>query len=211
MLIKVCGMRNRENIAAISNLKPEMMGFIFYNKSKRYVGDNFNPEIVNSIRPSINTVGVFVNEIQESIIKKIKLYKFNYVQLHGTESPDYCQKIRIECKVIKSFGIHDKFEWSTVVPYQEVCDYFLFDTGTKEFGGSGIKFNWNNLDNYQLSKPFFLSGGIGKDDAEKIKNLENPYLAGIDINSKFEKEPGLKDTELLKSFIYDFRKSPGKQ
>ena len=201
MLIKVCGMRNLKNIKEVAELRPDLMGFIFYNKSKRFVGDDFDYNIIHSLNPSIATVGVFVNEILENLKNKIKLYKFDYVQLHGTESPNYCGEIRKESKVLKSFGIRDKFDWSSLNPYTEVCDYFLFDTSTKDYGGSGIKFNWKYLDNYHIRKPFFLSGGIGLEDADEIKNLDNPFIAGIDINSRFESEPGLKKIELLDTFI----------
>ncbi len=205
LMIKVCGMREPTNILEVADLKPDMLGFIFYPQSKRFVGDDFNPDIIHSLNHKISTVGVFVNELQEIVLEKLKLYKFDFVQLHGSESPNYCYKIGKECKVLKSFGIHDKFDWYSVNPYIDVCDYLLFDTSTKDFGGSGIKFNWPLLKNYHLSKPFFLSGGIGPNDIKEIEKLKFPYLVGLDINSKFEIEPGLKNVNLLQKFIKHLR------
>jgi phosphoribosylanthranilate isomerase len=198
-------MRNHANILEVTDLKPDLLGFIFYRNSKRFVGDNFNPEIIHALKHNIKTVGVFVNELPEIILEKLMLYKFDFIQLHGTESPEYCHEINKKCKILKSFGIHDKFDWSALDAYISVCDYFLFDTSTKEYGGSGMKFNWHLLENYHFAKPIFLSGGIGPDDVEKIKELQIPNLAGIDINSKFETEPGLKNAGLLKTFINNLR------
>lgn len=206
MLIKICGMRDSANIQEVAALKPDLMGFIFYLKSKRYVGEGFDPGIVRALMPEILTVGVFVNLEIESMICIARKYRFDYVQLHGNESPGYCKEVQEEgIKVMKAFGIHNEFDWSAVQPYQKVCDYFLFDTNTKIYGGSGQKFDWGILDGYKLQHPFFLSGGIGPDDTSEIKKLKNPYLAGIDINSRFETEPGLKDIHLLKGFIKKIR------
>jgi phosphoribosylanthranilate isomerase len=206
MLIKICGMRDSANIRQVAALKPDLMGFIFYPKSKRYVGEDFDLKLVYSLMPEILTVGVFVNLETEALLAIAKKYRFDYVQLHGNESPGYCKEVREEgIKVLKAFGIHDNFDWSTLLPYQKVCDYFLFDTSSKDFGGSGQKFNWNILGQYTIQKPFFLSGGISPEDISNIKNIANPNLKGIDINSKFEIEPGLKNIELIKVFIEKIR------
>ena len=206
MLIKICGMRDSANIQEVAALKPDLMGFIFYPKSKRYVGESFNPETVHSLMPEIQTAGVFVNVEIESMLCIAKKYRFDHVQLHGNESPGYCKETQEEgFKVIKAFGLYNDFDWNVLQPYQKVCNYFLFDTSTKDYGGSGQKFNWEMLSQYKLQHPFMLSGGISPDDVAHIKNLNNPYVAGIDINSKFEIEPGMKDIALLKVFLKNIR------
>lgn len=206
MFIKVCGMRQGANVQEVARLKPDMMGFIFYPKSKRFVGDDFDASIVRSVMPEVQTVGVFVNEEVEKVITMVRKYSLDFVQLHGNESPASCQAIREKgIKVLKAFGIHNEFDWTALEPYTDSCDYFLFDTSTKDYGGSGIKFNWKILEDYKLSKPFVLSGGIGPEDADIIKSIQHPKLAGIDINSRFEVEPGLKNVGLLQTFISKIR------
>lgn len=206
MLIKICGMRESANIQEVAALKPDLMGFIFYAKSKRYVGDSFNSDIVHNLMPEIQTAGVFVNVEIEAMLSIAKKYRFDYIQLHGNESPGYCKEAQEDgFKVLKAFGIYSGFDWEALKPYKKVCDYFLFDTSTKDYGGSGQKFNWDILSQYKLQHPFFLSGGISPDDVLPIKNLNNPYLAGIDINSKFEIESGIKDINLLKRFLEAIR------
>jgi phosphoribosylanthranilate isomerase len=205
MLIKICGMRDSANIQEVASLKPDLMGFIFYPKSKRYVGEDFNPNIVHNLMPEVLTTGVFVNVEIEHMLSITKKYRFDFVQLHGNESPAYCKEAQEEVKVLKAFGIHNEFDWSALEPYQKYCDYFLFDTSTKDYGGSGQKFDWNMLDQYKLQHPFFLSGGISSDDSLNIRNIKSRYMAGIDINSKFEITPGLKDLPLLNEFIKKIR------
>jgi phosphoribosylanthranilate isomerase len=207
MFIKVCGMRNSANIEEVKRLKPDMMGFIFYPKSKRYVGENFNPEIIQSLMPEVETVGVFVNEEFEDLESFVSKFNFDYLQLHGNESPEYCHHaMEHGIDVIKAFGLHPDFDWTSLEPYTDVCKYFLFDTSTKGYGGSGQKFDWNILNSYKLSHPFILSGGIGPDDVETIKSIKHPQFAGIDINSCFEIEPGFKDTKKLELFFDGMRK-----
>lgn len=202
LLIKICGMRESANIEAVAELKPDLMGFIFYPKSKRYVSDNLNSSLLQKLMPEIETVGVFVNESLEKVVDISQKYGFASIQLHGNESPEYCIGLKKNgIKIMKAFGIHSGFDWNSLMPYQNVCDYFLFDTSTKDYGGSGRKFEWNILDKYQGLKSFFLSGGIGSEDVDNILSLEHPNLAGIDINSGFEIEPGLKDVNLLKDFL----------
>ena len=199
-------MREGANIQEVAMLKPDLMGFIFYPKSKRFVGEDFDASLIQSVMPEIQTVGVFVNEEVEKINFLIRKYKLDFVQLHGNESPAMCQMIRKKgTKVLKAFGIHNNFEWNALDPYVDSCDYFLFDISTKDYGGSGLKFEWNTLNNYKLSHPFVLSGGIGLDDAEAIKKMKHSQLAGIDNNSKFEIEPGLKNVDLLQSFVSKIR------
>ena len=199
-------MRQGANVQEVARLKPDLMGFIFYPKSKRFVGDDFDSSIVKSVMPEVQTVGVFVNEEVDKVISLVRRYSLDFVQLHGNESPASCQAIREKgIKVLKAFGIHNDFDWTALEPYIDSCDYFLFDTSTKDYGGSGVKFDWNTLIGYKLPNPFVLSGGIGTEDADIIKSIKHPQLSGIDINSRFEIEPGLKDVGLLQSFISKIR------
>jgi phosphoribosylanthranilate isomerase len=206
MIIKVCGMRDSANIKEIAKIKPDWLGFIFYPKSKRYVGENFNPEIVQLLMPDIQTVGVFVNEDYENLIQLAGKYNFNLLQLHGNESPEYCISAKKKgYKIIKAFGIHNEFNWNTLNQYTQSCDYFLFDTSTKDYGGSGQKYNWDILSKYTGDKPFLVSGGITPEDASQIKQINYSKFAGVDINSGFEIEPGLKDTKKTEYFINELR------
>ncbi|MEN9486353.1 MAG: hypothetical protein RIR56_41 [Bacteroidota bacterium] len=195
MKIKICGMKYSENILEVSQLLPDYLGFIFWKKSSRYF-DGEIPEIPKSIKK----VGVFVNATSEEIILKIKEYDLNVIQLHGNENPEFCKKLKQKnIEIIKVFSVNDDFNFSVVEPFENTCDYFLFDAKGKLPGGNGITFNWQILQHYKLTKPFFLSGGIGLEEIENIKNLNLPIYA-IDVNSKFEIEAGLKNIELLKSF-----------
>lgn len=208
MIIKVCGMRNSANIEEIALLKPDLMGFILYPKSKRYIGAQFDINLLQSVMPEIQTVGVFVNEDINILLPIANKYHFDFIQLHGNESPLYCQKVTDKgFKVLKAFGINENFEWNALEQYLPVCEYFLFDTSTKEYGGSGIKFDWEILSDYKYNKPFLLSGGLKPEDARLIESIDHPQLAGVDINSGFEIEPGLKDSEKVKYFMNELRTS----
>ena len=210
MKIKICGLRQAENIQSLLPLQPDYMGFIFYEKSKRYAGKNVgrvsNPTDVKDSKKPIKT-GVFVNEELNKIKTIIERHALDAVQLHGDESPEFCKKIKNEhVEVIKVFSVDDDFDFSTTKKYEPVCDLFLFDTKGKERGGNGIAFNWTILNNYKGEKPFFLSGGIGPEDAAEIKKINHPKLFGVDINSRFELEPGLKDVEAVKKFFNEIKK-----
>ncbi len=195
MKLKICGMKYAENIKEISLLLPDYMGFVFWKKSKRYY-DGELPAIPNSTQK----VGVFVDAIFEEIIEKIEKYKLDLIQLHGDESVSFCKKLKSkDIKLIKVFSVSDDFNFDELIPFEEVCDYFLFDTKGKFPGGNGTTFNWNILDKYTSQKPLFLSGGIGSDALVRIHQLQFP-IYGIDVNSKFEIEPGLKNKKLLKEF-----------
>ena len=201
MKIKICGMKYSENILEVSQLLPDYLGFIFWKKSSRYF-DGEIPEIPKSIKK----VGVFVNATSEEIILKIKEYDLNVIQLHGNENPEFCKKLKQKnIEIIKVFSVNDDFNFSILEPFENACDYFLFDTKGKLPGGNGITFNWQILQHYKLTKPFFLSGGIGLDDIESIKKLNLPIYA-IDVNSKFEIEAGLKNIEQLKQLVGSFQK-----
>ena len=223
MKIKVCGMREAENISELIKLKPDYMGFIFYGKSKRFV-TNF-PEI--EIPSEIKKVGVFVNESIEDIIEIVEENKLDAIQLHGNESPEYCNQLRHSIwvtersrsnnsdevistslnhriKIFKAFSIDDDFDFSKTDAYQKVCDFLLFDTKGKDYGGNGVKFNWQILDNYKGDLPYMLSGGITKYDSQAILSFlsrqGSKKCIGIDINSGFELKPALKNIEDIKEF-----------
>jgi len=194
-------MKYSDNIKSAAALQPDYLGFIFYEKSKR----NFNGAIPE-ISESIKKTGVFVNATIDFILEKVDRYNLNTVQLHGDESPEFCKElINNQIEVIKVFSVGDNFDFKVIHSYNEVCDYFLFDTKGKERGGNGITFNWNLLQNYSGSKPYFLSGGIGLEEVEDLKyflkSASSKYCYAIDVNSKFEMESGLKNIEKLKCFI----------
>jgi len=190
-------MRDKENISGLMTLKPDYIGFIFYGKSKRYVSDFPQIEIPSSVKK----VGVFVNETIDEIIEIIKKYKLEFVQLHGDETPDYCEKLALQnIKIIKAFSVDENFDFSAIKPFEKHVSLFLFDTKGKNYGGNGIKFNWDLLQNYKGKTPFLLSGGITKNDAEEIKKMKHPVFLGIDINSGFEIEPGFKNIIEIKEF-----------
>ncbi len=200
MKIKICGMKYPENILAVSHLLRDYLGFIFYKKSARY----FDGEIP-AIRTSIKKVGVFVNATFDQILTAIKKHNLDLIQLHGNESPEFCHSFRKEkVEIIKVFSVDDDFDFHELEPFEQVCDYFLFDTKGKLHGGNGITFNWQILEKYKSNKPLFLSGGIGIEKIESIKTLNLPIFA-IDINSKFEIEAGLKNTNLLKTFQHKLK------
>jgi len=181
------------------------MGFIFYNRSPRYVNEE-SLAFLKTPRGSIKRVGVFVNEDLSNLNTLLAQYYFDCIQLHGTESPQYILSIsNNDISIIKAFSIHDEFDWDSLIAYDGVVDYFLFDTATDSYGGSGKKFNWGVLKNYQLDKPFFLSGGISIEDANSLEELNMPLLQVVDINSCFEISPGLKDAQLVNRFLNKIR------
>lgn len=214
MRVKVCGMRDPENIAALSQLPIDFMGFIFYPPSPRFAAANkklekwLAKESPTALK-SIARVGVFVNAELEDLINRIHDYELDYIQLHGSESAEYCKELFSlwdfssirRASIIKAFSIDDKFDFEAVEAYEPYCKYFLFDTKGASFGGNGVQFNWSLLEQYQGETPFLLSGGIAEESAEAIKQLKHPQLAGVDINSKFESAPGLKDIAAIQRFI----------
>lgn len=200
--IKVCGMRDSSNITELLLLQPDYVGFIFYEKSPRYI-DTLPDVYFDS---SIKKVGVFVNASERTINEKRIQFGLDILQLHGDETPELCFTLKqTGAQVMKVFRVDEGFDFQLTRRYQDYCDYFLFDTQTKAFGGSGKKFDWRLLEQYNNARPVFLSGGIGPDDAQEIRKVTNLNLKAIDINSKFEKEPAVKDIELLKQFINDVR------
>jgi phosphoribosylanthranilate isomerase len=198
--IKVCGMRDAENIRQVLQLNPDFIGFILYPGSKRFVGDGFT--LPAGIPKSTQKVGVFVNDLMNNLfIWKNRLF-LDAVQLHGEESPEYCMELnKMNIPVIKAFSIDDTFNFTQLEKYLPWCQYFLFDTRTEQRGGSGRKFDWKLLKSYPYNKPFMLSGGIGPEDATAIRKLESLPIAAVDINSCFEDCPGIKNIEKLKVFF----------
>lgn len=196
MKIKVCGLRDLDNIEAVELLQPDFMGFILYDKSPRFIGEP-NEFYLDKISSNIVKTGVFVNEHEDAISKYIYKYKLDAIQLHGNESPEFCDLFKHEVQVIKAFGVDEDFEFSQLAPYSENVDYFLFDTKTAAHGGSGKKFDWSILEKYKSDIPFFLSGGLSLDNIEEVKRIDHPMFYGIDLNSRFEISPGLKDTVKL--------------
>ncbi len=198
-------MREPDNIQDILSGAPDYIGFIFYDKSKRYVSEQTLDYLLESETP-VKKVGVFVNENLESLIKLARKYKLDYVQLHGSESTDYVHQVaQANISIIKAFNINEAFDWSSLDSYMTDVDYFLFDTASAQHGGSGKKFDWTLLKKYTLDKPFFLSGGISLADANNCATLNHPSLDTIDINSRFETKPGFKDKEQVLQFLKTVR------
>ena len=203
MIIKVCGMREEDNIRQLEQLDIDWMGFIFYSGSPRYVGQK-----VKYLPEKVKKIGVFVDQNPQIIRERAMQNNLDAIQLHGSEPPWYCINLQEEgYQVIKSFRIDpDGFIPNAQLnAYEGKCNYFLLDTKTKLHGGSGKRFNWEKLAEYNGDTPFILSGGISPEDAEEIKSFKHPKFAGIDINSRFETEPAIKDTEMIKSFIKQIR------
>jgi phosphoribosylanthranilate isomerase len=203
--VKVCGNLDPVNVSAVASADPDMMGFIFYRGSERFVGDP-PAALWEAVPASIEKVGVFVDEDLQQVRELIARYDFSMVQLHGNETAAYCGQLRkTGMRVIKAFGMGASFDFDRLLPYRQACDYFLFDTASPEHGGSGRKFNWEVLKDYSLEVPFFLSGGIGPSDWHDILAIGNDRLFAVDINSRFESAPGIKLAGLVKQFIHDIK------
>ncbi len=202
MQVKVCGMRDEQNIKKLESLPVNLMGFIFYEKSPRYVGYQNGV----ALKAGISKVGVFVNASLDFVLSKVESFGLDFVQLHGNENIFYCHALKQNgIKVIKAFSVDEHFSFTNTEAYQYFCDYFLFDTKGKNPGGNGYAFDWDLLKKYKGTTPFLLSGGIDVAAAVSIKAIQHDRLKGVDINSKFEIEPGFKDIEKIKNFIHDLR------
>lgn len=202
-MIKVCGMREAQNIKDVEALGIDWMGFIFWPPSKRFcsVKPDYLPE-------QCKKVGVFVNASIEEVVDKVKEFGLDLVQLHGKEDRQYVVSLRkalaevdVTPMLIKALSLKSKADLSKCDEYVGFVDYFLFDTPSPRYGGTGKAFDWSLLDDYMLFTPFLLSGGIGPESAEAIKAFDNPFCVGYDLNSKFEIEPGLKNVDILKDFL----------
>lgn len=218
MIIKTCGLKEPENISSIAALGLDWIGLIFYPKSPRYVGTASNlPAFLaspDSLASQPKRVGVFVNETFDHILAAVRDYGLDYVQLHGGESAVFAHTLRQTLDdqmdrpvgIIRAFRVSTAFDFAVTVDFEAYCDYFIFDTKAPQvYGGTGHKFDWSILDRYQGQTPFLLSGGIGPADAAAVRELHHPALAGVDVNSRFELEPGLKDVAMLQSFISELR------
>jgi phosphoribosylanthranilate isomerase len=205
MNIKVCGITQFRQLQQLEALNVDYAGLIFYKDSPRYMGDKITGKQIKEADFDLKKVGVFVNPGYSELLDAIDDYGLDIVQLHGNETPEMCEEVNAEVEVIKAFRIEDGTVNidKLVAPYDAVCDYYLFDTaGLKEsFGGTGQQFDWAILKKAKIEKPFFLSGGIGPGDAEKLKTFEHPDFFAIDVNSKFELSPGLKDMAALLKFL----------
>ena len=205
-IIKVCGMRDAENIREVEALGIDLMGFIFWPKSSRYVSER--PAYLPT---KCKRVGVFVDENIETVKRIAENYALDYIQLHGHETPDYIRSLRVadgfpvDIRLIKALSISSRNDIATYRTYEGLVDFFLFDTKAQLPGGSGQQFDWSVLSAYDGNTPFLLSGGIGPDDAERLTDHPSPltskHCLGIDLNSRFEVAPALKDINKLKTFI----------
>jgi phosphoribosylanthranilate isomerase len=199
MIVKICGMGDTVRMHQLAAMPVDMLGFIFYSKSPRYVVGKIDPAEIAKLPQHIERVGVFVNADEDEINEMAESYYLTAIQLHGNESPELCRKLNNNgFNILKAFNINNENDYEAYAPY---CKYFLFDTPSPQHGGTGQKFDWTLLENYKGPTPFLLSGGIGPDDAEAVSNILNPQFAGIDINSKFEMEPGIKNILLLEAFL----------
>ena len=195
-------MRDADNIQELLAVSPDFMGFIFYDKSPRYVGEGLDAEQLKSFPRSVKKVGVFVNASPDYILRMMKKYDLQYAQLHGNETPDVCRNLRNRgVSIIKAFSVDASFNFSMVNNYKPFCDFFLFDAKGESFGGNGVTFDWTILNRYDNEKPFFISGGIGLDNIDELETLKGLKLYGVDLNSKVEVEPGVKDLEAIRTII----------
>ena len=198
MKLKVCGMRERLNIAEIAVIKPDFIGFIFYKGSKRYVGEQFDIRNLPDLPDDIKKVGVFVNSEVYEIVEKVEKLELDCVQLHGDESPEFCRVVKDKgFKIIKAFGVGKDFNFEKLAAYEEYCDFFLFDTKGDNFGGNGVAFDWSILSKYKGKKQYFLSGGVGLENIHQLKDIDTSKIYAIDVNSKVELAPGVKDSQKI--------------
>jgi phosphoribosylanthranilate isomerase len=199
-------MTEEKNLQDVSRLKPDYLGFIFYSGSKRlFTGES---SWLHSLDVDVIRVGVFVNHSIEYVLESMDMYGLKMAQLHGDESVELCEELKAKGKkVMKAFQVDESFAFTRTDRFAPYSDFFLFDTLADSYGGSGRKFNWELLDNYTGNTPFFLSGGIGPDDAAQLKSLRHPMLYGIDVNSRFESSPGIKRIDPLKRFIMKIREN----
>lgn len=197
--VKVCGMKHPANILEVSSLAIDYMGFIFYPKSPRFVGDDF---VLPRLTSGLKRVGVFVNESTRNILEKAAEFGLDHIQLHGTESPQQCIELRTDgLKIIKVFSVDDEFDFEGTLPYRDVSDFFLFDTKGKYFGGNAKKFNWSVLNKYDQEVPFFLSGGLNDENLSEGELFSKWNLHAVDVNSGVEDSPGLKNINAISKVI----------
>ena len=207
MMIKVCGMREPANIRAVESLGPSLMGFIFHDGSPRCAA-GVDPEVVRNLANGVRPVGVFVNRSADYIDKTCREYGIGIVQLHGDETPGDCRELsRRGYEVMKAIAVTPHIDWEAYRRYEGVVSMFVLDSSSPRRGGSGCKFDWSVLRGYPLSVPYLLGGGIGPDDASLVAATAYPGMAGVDLNSRFEESPGLKNPDILRSFIVSLGKT----
>ncbi|MEO7992429.1 MAG: phosphoribosylanthranilate isomerase [Chryseolinea sp.] len=195
--LKICGMRDANNIVDVASVNPDYLGFIFYSKSPRFVGDDF--VLPAKLSPDILRVGVFVNETSSVILDKAKAFNLDYIQLHGDETPSQCGELgQFGLGIIKVFSVGDDFDFEITKFYKKVVDYFLFDTKGKHYGGNASTFNWDLLKQYDQEVPFFLSGGLSPENIEEVSKLNSMNIHALDVNSGVEESPGVKDLQKVK-------------
>jgi len=202
--IKICGITQQQNMLEVASLRPSYLGFIFYASSPRDVSEKIDRLRVNELSASIKKVAVVVNKPFDEVTGLVEKHGFDLVQLHGKETPQYCQEMRKIVKVIKTFPVYDELP-AGLDDYTGVCDYFLFDTKTDRPGGSGKSFGHDLLNGYKGPAPFFLSGGLGPDFDLNSPVMKHPMLHALDINSRFESKPGIKNFALIEQFIEKWR------
>ena len=197
-------MRTPQNIAEVLSIEPDYLGLIFFEKSARYVGEGFElPTQLKGVTPK--KVGVFVNHSLEYIAAKVKRYQLALAQLHGDETPAFCQQLKNalpDLQLVKVFRVSDDFDFTSLTPYKPYCDFFLFDTKGKDYGGNGIVFNWDILKGYDNELPLFMSGGLSLENLQDLQSFITTHqlnVHAIDVNSKFETTPALKDVSKLKA------------
>ena len=215
MKFKVCGLTDLEQVHQLEMSGVDFAGFIFYPKSTRYVYAKMDCDELKNIAGSIKKVGVFVNAPQEEILKTVYDCGIHIIQLHGDETPKFCENISNYVTVIKAFRLGDEYNLENrIKPFEEVCDMYLFDTAGAGYGGNGTKFNWEVLKDLNINKPFFLSGGIQPGDEEAIEKFRSYAVAkdlfAIDVNSGFEVSPGMKDVNKVRNFIKNLRNEKDK-
>lgn len=198
--LKICGMRDHKNIQEVANLLPDYMGFIFYEKSKRFVGTDFSIPI--DFLKQIKRVGVFVKERTDKILNLVKKHQLDYVQLHSGESVLQCRELNKNgIKVIKVFSVDENFDFDETKAFSPFADFFLFDTKSESYGGTGKSFDWSLVNNYDQHVPFFLSGGLSANNIQQVNEIKNINLYGLDFNSGVEVTPGLKDSNKVESIM----------
>ena len=202
MRLKICGMREAENIRQLLALQPDYMGFIFYEKSSRFVGETLDEELLKSFPFTTRKVGVFVNATAAYILEMYKKYELDYVQLHGEELPDFCRNLKLKgVNIIKAFSMDENFNFGKLQNYKPYCDFFLFDTKGKERGGNGITFDWNILNQYDNEKSFFLAGGINLENIINAMEISGLKIHSLDVNSKFEISPAMKNIDKIEELM----------
>ncbi|MDO7885844.1 phosphoribosylanthranilate isomerase [Hymenobacter cheonanensis] len=209
MKVKICGMREAANILAVADFNPDFLGFIFYQQSARYAGEALDTEMLRSLPESICKVGVFVDAPLPELLATTAHYSLDYVQLHGHETPAYCQAVREQgLRIIKAFAVDTAFDFGTLAAYAPACELFLFDTKGKHPGGNGHLFDWQLLNSYHGPTPFLLSGGLGPANVADLLRFHHPQLVGYDFNSLLETAPGLKDEEATGQLLARLHNQP---